>query len=157
VAQASLSKCFWHRLVFTQNILVRDRPFNLKGGLWFFVLFRIFFSDNTIVRILFFLSRKARNFLQILTLDFMTKTLNQIIFFSLHQNQNIFFSIIGNQNIFLEKNHNPPPLQVKWSFPKKSVNFTPSNIESHPIKPDDTFHTLHSNIYTMNILLSKAV
>jgi hypothetical protein len=34
----------------------------------------------------------------------MSKTLNQIFFF-LHQNQNIFFS-----------NHNPPPLQVKWSF-----------------------------------------
>ena len=42
----------------------------------------------------------------------MTKTLNQIIFFFLHQNQNIFFSNIGNQNIFLEKN-----LQVKWSVP----------------------------------------
>jgi hypothetical protein len=38
----------------------------------------------------------------------MTKTLNHIIFFFLHQNQNIFFSNIGNQNIFLEKNHNPP-------------------------------------------------
>ena len=38
----------------------------------------------------------------------MTKTLNQIIFFFLHQNQNIFFTNIGNQNIFLEKNHNPP-------------------------------------------------
>ena len=49
----------------------------------------------------------------------MTKTLNQIIFFSLHQNQNIFFSNIGNRNIFLEKKNNPPPLplQVKWSFP----------------------------------------
>ena len=35
----------------------------------------------------------------------MTKTLNQIIFFFLHQNQNIFFSNIGNQNIFLEKKH----------------------------------------------------
>jgi hypothetical protein len=46
----------------------------------------------------------------------MTKTLNQIFFFFLHQNQNIFFSNIGNQNIFLEKNHNLP-LQVKWSFP----------------------------------------
>jgi hypothetical protein len=34
----------------------------------------------------------------------MTKTLNQIIFFSLHQ----------NQNIFLEKNHNPP---FKWNGP----------------------------------------
>jgi hypothetical protein len=39
----------------------------------------------------------------------MTQTLNQIIYFFLHQNQNIFFSNIGNQNIFLEKNHNPPP------------------------------------------------
>jgi hypothetical protein len=46
----------------------------------------------------------------------MTKTLNQIIFFFLHQNQNIFFSNIGNQNIFLEKTI-PPALQVKWSFP----------------------------------------
>ena len=33
----------------------------------------------------------------------MTKTLNQIIFFFLHQNQNIFFSNIGNQNIFFRK------------------------------------------------------
>ena len=38
----------------------------------------------------------------------MTKTLNQIIFFLLHQNLNIFFSNIGNQNIFLEKTHYPP-------------------------------------------------
>ena len=38
----------------------------------------------------------------------MTKTLNQIIFFFLHQNQNIFFSNIGNQNIFLEKTITPP-------------------------------------------------
>jgi hypothetical protein len=43
----------------------------------------------------------------------MAKTLNQIIFFSLHQNQyNIFFSNIGNQNIFLEKKHNPPPRKL---------------------------------------------
>jgi hypothetical protein len=33
----------------------------------------------------------------------MTETLNQIIFFFLHQNQNIFFNNIGNQIIFLEK------------------------------------------------------
>ena len=39
-------------------------------------------------------------FFQNITLGYMTKTLNQIIFF-LHQNQNIFFSNIGNQNIFL--------------------------------------------------------
>ena len=50
----------------------------------------------------------------------MTKTLNHIIFFFLHQNQNIFFSNIGNQNIFLEKIHNPY-LEVKWSIPNVSV------------------------------------
>ena len=42
----------------------------------------------------------------------MTKNLNQIIFFFLHQNQNIFFSNIGNQNIFLEKKHTPPPFKL---------------------------------------------
>ena len=59
---------------------------------------------------------KHNFFPQKLTLGYMTKTLNQIIFFFLHQNHNFFFSNIGNQNIFLEKNHNPP-LPVKWSFP----------------------------------------
>jgi hypothetical protein len=56
-------------------------------------------------------------FFQNSTLVYVTKTLNQIILFFLHQNQNIFFSNIGNQNIFLEKTITPP-LQVKWSFPK---------------------------------------
>jgi hypothetical protein len=83
---------------------IRDRPFNLKGGLWFFVSFRIFFSDNTRVRIyIFFVVQSAKNFFQNLSLGYMTKTLNQIIFFPLHQNQNIFFSNIGNQNIFFRK------------------------------------------------------
>ena len=35
-------------------VSLRDRSFNLKGGLWFFVSFRNFFSDNTRVRIFFF-------------------------------------------------------------------------------------------------------
>jgi hypothetical protein len=78
------------------------------GGLWFFVSFRIFFSDNTRIRIFFFVAQSATFFLQNSTLDYMTKTLNHIIFFFLYQNQNIFFSNIGNQNIFLEKKHNPP-------------------------------------------------
>ena len=86
------------------------------GGLWFFVSFRKLFSDNTRVRILFFCHAKRNFFFQNLTLGCMTKTLNQIIFFFLHQNQNIFFSNNGNQNIILEKNHTPHPLQVKWSF-----------------------------------------
>ena len=44
------------------------------GGLWFFASFRIFLSDNTRVRIFFY-------FFQNVILGYMTKTLNQIIFF----------------------------------------------------------------------------
>jgi hypothetical protein len=41
--------------------MFRDRPFNLKGGLWFFVSFRNFFSDNTRVRIfIFFVAQSAK-------------------------------------------------------------------------------------------------
>ena len=95
----------------TFSTSTRDRPFNLKGGgegLWFFVSFRIFFSDNTRVRIFVFCRAKREFFFQNLTLGYMTKTLNQIISFFLHQ----------NQNMFLKKTiPPPPPLQVKWSFP----------------------------------------
>ena len=52
------------------------------GGLWFFFSFRNFFSDNTRVRIFFFCRAKREICFQNLTLDYMTKTLNQIIFFS---------------------------------------------------------------------------
>ena len=80
-----------------------------RGGLWFFVSFRIFFLDKTRVWIfIFFVAQSANFFFQNITLGYMTKTLNQIIFVFLHQNQNIFFSNIGNQNIFFDKNHNPP-------------------------------------------------
>ena len=61
---------------------------------------------------LFFLSRKARNFLPECNIRLYDKNSESDYFFFLHQNQNIFFNNIGNQNIFLEKN------QVKWSFPK---------------------------------------
>ena len=94
--------------VLLNTINLRDRPFNLKGGLWFFVSFRIFFSDNTRVRIFTFFRRAKREFFsQNLTLGYMTKILNPI-FFPLHQNQNIFFSNIGNQNIFFLKTITPP-------------------------------------------------
>ena len=97
---------------------IRDRPFNLKGGLWFFVSFRNFFSDNTRVRILFLLSGEAQFFFQNLTLGYMTKTLNQIFFLSSTEIRIFFSATLGFRIFFLEKNHNPPPLQVKWSFPK---------------------------------------
>ena len=93
-------------------VLFRDRPFNLKGGLWFIVSFRNFFSDNTRVRIFIFLSRKAQIFFSECNVRLYNKNSEEDYIFFLHQNQNIFFSSIGNQNIFLEKNHNPPPLKL---------------------------------------------
>ena len=79
-----------------------------RRAMSFFSL-RIFFSDNTRVRILIFLSYKGRFFfLQNLTLGYMTKTLNQIIIFFLHQNQNIFSATLGIRIFFLEKTYSPP-------------------------------------------------
>ena len=93
-----------HSIALIVSVLLMDRPFNLKGGYGFLLRSELFFSDNTWVRMFIFFCRAKREFFfQNLTLGYMTKTLNQIIFFFLHQNQNIFFSNIGNQNIFLEK------------------------------------------------------
>ena len=71
-----------------------------------------FFRQHERQKIYFFCRAMLEIFFQGLTLDYMTKTLNQIIFFSFHQNQNIFFSNIRNQNISLEKKHTPPPFKL---------------------------------------------
>jgi hypothetical protein len=60
-----------------ENGIIRDLVDKVKDDLTFFVSFRIFFSDNTRVRIFIFF---LEIFFQNLTLDYMTKTLNQIIF-----------------------------------------------------------------------------
>ena len=81
--------------------MLRDRPFNLKGGggVWFFVSFGIFFSDNTRVRIFtFFVAQSTNFFFQNSTLGYITKTLKQIIFFPPPKSEYLF--------------------QQHWSFPK---------------------------------------
>ena len=86
------------------NMTLGDRPFNLKGGGYGF-LFRseFFFRTTQEFEYYFFCRAKCEIFFRNLTLGYMTKTLNQIIIFFLHQNQNIFFSNIGNQIIFFRK------------------------------------------------------
>ena len=74
-------------------------------GLLFFATFRKKNSDSTTF------------FIPEFNIRLYDKNSESDFFFFLHQNQNIFFSNIGNQNIFLEKNHNPTPFQIKWSFP----------------------------------------
>jgi hypothetical protein len=60
--------------------LLRDRPFNLKGGGYGFLFCSEFFFRTQELEYLFFLSREAQFFFQILTLGYITKTLNQIFF-----------------------------------------------------------------------------
>ena len=61
------------------------------GTMGFFFVRNFFFPDNTRVRIfIFVVAQKGEFFFQNLPLGYMTKTLNQIIIFFLHQNQNIF-------------------------------------------------------------------
>ena len=81
------------------GVYIRDWPFNLKWGLWIFVSFRIFFPDNTRVRIFLFCRAKREFFFQNLTLGYMTKTLNQIIFF-FSTKIRIFFSATLGIRIF---------------------------------------------------------
>ena len=92
---------------------LRDRPFNLKGGrLWFFVSFKKKFSDNTRVRIFIFFCRAKREFFfKNLTLGYMTKTLNQIIFFSSTKIR-IFFSATLGIRIFFQKKTITPPFKL---------------------------------------------
>jgi hypothetical protein len=95
-------------LIFFFFVSVRDRPFNLKGGYGFLFRSEICFRTTQELEYLFLFSRKARIFFNYLTLGYMKKTLNQIIFFS-STKISIFFSAtyIGNQNIFLEKHTRP--------------------------------------------------
>ena len=81
----------------------------VPGMLRFFVSFRIFFFRTTRVRIfIFFVAQNANFFFQNSTLGYMTKTLNQIIFFSSTKIRIFFSATLGIRIFFLEKTHNPP-------------------------------------------------
>ena len=94
-----------HGLLFqwtsTIKMQLRERPFNLKGevGVWFFVSFRNFFRTTQELEYLFFCRARREIFCQNLTLGYMTKTLNQNIFFSSTKIR-IFFSAILGIRIF---------------------------------------------------------
>ena len=69
---SSVCPCNWYvyEIVFRFCVTLRDRPFNLQGGgggggAWYFVSLRIFFSDNTRVRIFFFVAQCAKYFSRI--------------------------------------------------------------------------------------------
>ena len=93
----------------------------------FLFLFRseIFFRTTRELEYLFYLSRKARNFFQYSTLDYMTKTESKFLFSS--TKIRIFFQQHWESEYFFrKKNIAPPPpppppplplLEVKWAVP----------------------------------------
>jgi hypothetical protein len=90
---------------------IRDRPFNLKGeGYGFLVRSKFFFRTTQELEYLFFLSHKARNFFPEFNIRLYDKTLNQIIFFPSTKIRIFFSATLGIRIFFLEKNHTPPPL-----------------------------------------------
>ena len=103
-------------LLYLNFHLIRDRPFNLKGGGGYGFLFRseFFFRTTLELEYLFFLSRKVQFFLPEFNIRLYDKNSESDYFFFLHQN--FFQQHWESVYFFLEKNHNPP-LQVKWSFP----------------------------------------
>ena len=85
--------------------VVRDRPFNLKGGGYGF-LFRseFFFRTTQELEYIFFLLRRGPNFFfQYSTLDYMTKTLNQIIFYFPPPKSEYFFQQHWELEYFFRK------------------------------------------------------
>ena len=112
------------------HLLFRDRPFNLQGGgggLWVFVSFRIFFLDNTRVRILiFFVTQNAIFFLQH---THMTKSLNSesdYYFFPPPQSEYFFQQHWESEYFFRKKpyiNGHSLTFQVTLYLKKWRINF----------------------------------
>ena len=120
------------------NILKRiGKYMNRLGRLtsYYSFLFRSEYFFFRRVRIFFFLLRKARHFFQNLTLDYMTKTLNQIIFVFLHQNQNIFFSnirIIAIETFKIIHRKSPQYSHDLIDIKARSYNFRSKNTAAVP-------------------------
>ena len=87
---------FYEALYTSKGTVVRDRPFNLKGGYGFLVRSEFFF--RTRVRKLIFFPE--------FNIGLYDKNSESDYFLFLHQNQNIFFSNIGN--FFFQKKTIPP-------------------------------------------------
>ena len=103
---------------FSNKLLFRDRPFNLKQG---FFLFRteFFFRTTQELEYIFFLSRKARIFFPEFNIRLYDKNSESDFFFFPPPQSEYFFQQHWESEYFLEKKHTPPPpFQVKWSFPK---------------------------------------
>jgi hypothetical protein len=113
MSRNDLSWSLGDNLIYPSNETIhfglRNRPVNLqRGGYGFLFRSKIFFRTTRELEYYFFLSLKARfSSLQHLTLSYLTKNLNQIIFFSSTKIRIFFSATLGIRISFLEKNHIP--------------------------------------------------
>jgi hypothetical protein len=92
-----------------RTLTVRDRPFNLKGGVMvFWFVQKKNFGQHESWNINFFAAQSANFFFQNTTLGYMTKTLNQIIFFSSTKIRIFFSATLGIRIFFYRKTITPP-------------------------------------------------
>jgi hypothetical protein len=96
----------WLDLAFVPNIG------DDSGVLWFFVSFRIFFSDNTRVRIFIFLSRKARNFFPEFNIRLYDKNPESDYLFFSPPKSEYFFQQYWESEYFFRKKTYPPPFKL---------------------------------------------
>ena len=99
-------------LIYEYHCLFRDRPFNLKGGVTVFVSFRIFFSDNTRVRIYIVLSRKARIFFLEFNISLYDKNSESDHFFFQPPKSEYFFQQHWESEYFFRRKPQPPPFKL---------------------------------------------
>ena len=83
----------------------------------FFGSFRIFFSDNTRVRIFIHFVAQSANFFPEFNIRLYDKNSESDYFFFPPPKSEYFFQQHWESEYFFRKKHNPHPLQVKWSFP----------------------------------------
>ena len=89
-------------LVFAESYL-RDRPFKLKGGLWFFVSFRTFLSDNTRVRIFIFFVAQSAKFFAVFNIRLYDKNSESDYFFFPPPKSEYFFQQHWESEYFFRK------------------------------------------------------
>ena len=125
---------FWNsifsRTSFFLGLFIRNRPFNLKGGgggVWFFVSFIIFFSNNTRVRIfIFFVAQSAKFFPGIQHYAIWQKLWIRLFLFSSTKIRIFFSATLGIRIFFLEKKNITPPPPFKLNG--RSLRWVQSNI-----------------------------
>jgi hypothetical protein len=90
--------------------VIRDQPFNLKGGGYGFLFHsEMFFRTTQELEYLYFLSREAQIFFPQFNIRLYDKK-SESDFFFISTKIIIFFSAtLGIRLFFLEKNHNPHP------------------------------------------------